>query len=71
VSKPDTFDSRAKVHYVVKARRPERGYEAPKRYWMQVGMATGLMDGTVMLMLDALPFGFDGELKLFLKDDKE
>lgn len=59
-----------KVQYTVKARRPDRDYEN-QRHWMTVGFATGLDDGTVLVTLDALPFDFDHELKLFLKDDTE
>jgi hypothetical protein len=59
-----------RVSYTVKARRPDRDYEA-QRHWMVVGFATGLEDGTVLVTLDALPFDFDHELKLFLNDEKK
>lgn len=58
--------------FTVKARRPLGPHESTgiPRHWMDVGIATEVEDGNILVTLNALPFQFDGELKLRVKDKK-
>lgn len=45
-------------------RDPEGNVVSDKPRWMRIGFATKLEDGRLLVSIDALPLGFDGQLRI-------